>query len=60
MKKFHRSRKHKVIAGVAGGVGEYFGIDPALIRLLFVACLFSGAIIVAYVCAWMFVTLAAE
>jgi phage shock protein C len=31
-----------MIAGVCGGLGEYFNIDPTLIRLLFVAAVFFG------------------
>jgi phage shock protein C len=42
-KRLYRSRKERMIAGVCGGVGEYFGIDPTLVRLLFVvAALFGG------------------
>lgn len=42
-KKFYRSRSDRSIAGVCGGVGKYFGIDPTLVRLLaivgvFLAC----------------------
>ncbi len=55
MKKFHRSKKHKVIAGVAGGAAEYFEIDPALVRLVFVLMLWSWTIIAAYIAAWVFV-----
>lgn len=29
-------RKDKKIFGVCGGLGEYFGLDPTLIRILFV------------------------
>lgn len=36
LKKLHRSRKHKMIAGVMGGVAEYFGWSPNLTRILFV------------------------
>jgi len=35
-KKFYRSRKDRVFFGVCGGLGEYFGYDPVLFRLLFV------------------------
>jgi phage shock protein C len=42
-RKLYRSRKERMIAGVCGGLGEYFGIDPTLVRLLFVvATLFGG------------------
>ncbi|MBR5811400.1 MAG: PspC domain-containing protein [Alistipes sp.] len=42
-KRFYRSRSDRSIAGVCGGVGKYFGIDPTLVRLLaivgvFLAC----------------------
>lgn len=40
-------------AGVAGGLGEYFGVDPVLFRVLFtVAAFFGGAGILAYIVAW--------
>lgn len=35
-KKLYRSREDRMIAGVCGGLGEYFEVDPTLIRLLFV------------------------
>ncbi|SUD92292.1 PspC domain-containing protein [Psychrobacter phenylpyruvicus] len=36
LKKLHRSRNHRMIAGVMGGVAEYFGWSPNLTRILFV------------------------
>ena len=48
-KRLYRSRKDRMIAGVCGGLGEYFGIDPTLVRLLFVfAALFYGPGVLAY------------
>jgi phage shock protein C len=45
-----RSTTDKKIAGVAGGVAAYFGIDPVLARIGFaVTALFSGAGVVAYI-----------
>jgi phage shock protein PspC (stress-responsive transcriptional regulator) len=41
-KKFFRSRKDKVLGGVAGGIGRFFGIDPAIVRVLFVLLIFAG------------------
>jgi len=32
-KRLYRSRKNQVIAGVAGGVAEYFDIDPTIVRI---------------------------
>ena len=43
-KKLYRSSRGKVIAGVCAGLGEYFEIDPVLIRALFIIALFSGGI----------------
>lgn len=55
-KKLYRSKKNKVIAGVCGGLGEYFNIDPVLIRLLWVlATLIYGAGIFAYILAWIII-----
>jgi phage shock protein PspC (stress-responsive transcriptional regulator) len=41
-KRFYRSSSDKKIAGVAGGLGEYFDLDPMLVRLLFVILAFAG------------------
>lgn len=37
-----RSRQNRVIAGVAGGIGEYLGIDPVFVRLFFVLLAFAA------------------
>lgn len=53
-----RSRTNKKIAGVCGGLGEYFGIDPLWVRLLFVLFfLAGGAALVVYVVMWLLVPL---
>jgi len=36
LRKLYRSRENKILAGVCGGVGEYFQIDPVIIRLLWI------------------------
>jgi len=41
-RKLYRSRKDRVISGVCGGLGEYFGIDPVFVRLIALALLFAG------------------
>ncbi len=38
-KKLYKSRTNRMLCGVCGGIGEYFNIDPTLIRLIFVVCL---------------------
>lgn len=35
MKKLHRSTTDKQIAGVIGGIAEYFEVDPTILRLVF-------------------------
>lgn len=35
-KQLYRSRDDRMISGVCGGLGEYFDIDPTIIRLIFV------------------------
>ena len=42
-KKLYRSTKDKVLAGVCGGLGEYFDVDPTLVRLACgLLCLYAG------------------
>ncbi len=42
-KKLYKSRDNKVIAGVIGGLGEYFEVDPVLLRVLYIlVSMFSG------------------
>lgn len=50
-RQFRRSFRDKKLAGVCGGLAEYFGIDPSIMRLLYVVlCLASfGAALVLYV-----------
>ena len=51
-KKLYRSRNSRYLCGVCGGIGEYFNIDPTLIRLLAVVFgLSGGSGILAYIIA---------
>ena len=53
-KKLQRSRTNQKIAGVCGGLGEYFDVDPTLIRLVWlVALFFAGTGLLAYIIAWI-------
>lgn len=46
-KKLRRSKANKMVLGVCGGMGEYFGVDPTIIRLIaVVAAIFTGGIFV--------------
>ncbi len=57
-KKFHRSSKQRMIAGICGGLAEYFDVDVNIMRLLFVAIsLFSVLfpVVIFYIVAWVIV-----
>ncbi|MFD2045016.1 PspC domain-containing protein [Ornithinibacillus salinisoli] len=53
MKKLYRSEKDRMVAGVLAGIGEYFKIDPTIIRLLFIVLFFvtNLFLLVAYIIA---------
>ncbi len=53
-KKLYRSRNDRMIAGVCGGLADYFNVDSSLIRLavLFIF-LFQGVGLIAYIIAWL-------
>lgn len=54
--RLSRSPSDRYLGGVAGGLGDYFGIDPVIFRILFVALSLAGASGVAlYVIAWLLV-----
>lgn len=56
MNKLYRSKSNRIIAGVCGGIGEYLGIDPTFIRLLWVLFSLSiGAGLLAYIIAWIII-----
>jgi phage shock protein PspC (stress-responsive transcriptional regulator) len=51
-----RSTSDRVIGGVAGGLGRYFGVDPVMFRIGFVISLFLGGLgVIAYGLLWLFV-----
>ena len=57
-KKLYRSRSEKVIAGVCGGIGDYFDVDPTLIRLAFILIFFlEGVGLLAYILGWIIIPL---
>lgn len=49
MKKLYKSGSDKIISGVCGGIAKYFGIDPVIVRIVWVAFAFIGAGIIAYI-----------
>ncbi len=55
--RLYRSRNSRVISGVAGGIGERLGVDPAFVRAAFVVlALAGGAGVIAYLVLWVFTT----
>jgi phage shock protein PspC (stress-responsive transcriptional regulator) len=54
-RRLTRSTTDKYVAGVSGGLGRYFGLDPVLFRIAFgVSIVFGGIGILAYVALWLF------
>lgn len=56
MAALHRSRKHRILAGVCGGIAEWLGWNPTGVRILFVlisvlSAAFPGIIV--YVVLWL-------
>ncbi len=53
-RRLTRSREDRVLAGVSGGLGRYFRIDPIIFRLAFGLLAFmGGAGVIAYAAAWL-------
>ena len=51
-KKLYKSNQNKMIDGVCGGIAEYFGIDPTVVRLIWALfSLMGGCGILAYIIA---------
>ncbi len=56
MKRLYLSNTEKKIAGVCGGLGEYFDVDPTIVRLLFIILCFATGIfpfILGYILCWI-------
>jgi phage shock protein C len=43
-RRLYRCRENRVLAGVAGGVAEFFGLDPTLVRLVWLVSVFFGGV----------------
>lgn len=52
-----RSAHSRVIAGVCGGIGEYVGLDPVVVRILYVLLSFAsvGIGLLIYIVLWMLI-----
>jgi phage shock protein C len=55
-RKLYRSKTNRQVAGVCGGLAEYFNLDATLIRILFVVlAVLGGSGVVIYVAMWIIV-----
>lgn len=55
-KKLYRRRGDRMLAGVCGGLADYFGVDVTLIRVVFVVlAVMGGAGLVIYLAMWLLV-----
>ena len=47
-KQLYKSETNRKIGGVCGGIGEYFNVDPTLIRIIWAILACTGTGIIAY------------
>ena len=57
MQKLYRNNTDSKIAGVCSGMGDYFKIDPVIIRLVFLLGLFLGGGLIVYIIGWIIIPL---
>jgi phage shock protein C len=52
-----RSRTNRIVAGVCGGLGDFFGVDPFWFRLAFLIAILPGGVpgLAAYLIMWLIV-----
>ena len=54
-KKLYRNNTDSKIAGICSGIGDYFDIDPVIIRLLFLLGFFLGGGLIVYIIGWIII-----
>lgn len=56
-KRLYRSRSNKVLTGLCGGIGDYFNVDPTIVRIIFIVLEFltAGLLILGYLLVALFV-----
>jgi phage shock protein C len=54
-KRLYRSRNNRMIAGVCGGLAEYFGVDPVIMRIIAFILLLPGGLpgFLPYIILWI-------
>ena len=56
VKRLYRSRKDKILGGVCGGVANYLGIDPTIVRVVWILlALAYGLGLIAYIVGWIII-----
>ena len=54
MKRLYRKCNEKILAGVCAGLGDYFGIDPTIVRIIFLILVFAGlGGVLVYIILWI-------
>jgi phage shock protein C len=57
-KRLYRSRRNRVLAGICGGLADFFHMDPTWIRLFFILFFFlGGSAFLVYIIMWLIVPL---
>lgn len=55
-KKLLRSKSNRMLAGVCGGVAEYFNLDPTIVRIIYAILTFAGfAGLLIYLIMWLLI-----
>lgn len=54
IKRFRRNKIDGVLGGVCSGIGDYFNIDPVIVRIIFIILLLSGVSGILYFLIWIF------
>ena len=55
-KKLYRSRRNRIIGGVCGGLAEYLGVDPTVVRVIMALATFVGGMsILVYLIMWLLI-----
>ncbi len=57
VKKLYRSRKDKMVAGICGGIGEIYSLDPTMVRLVYalITIFSAGTALLVYILGWIII-----
>ena len=61
MRRLHRSRTNHIVGGVCGGLGDYFDLDPVVVRLIWLILILPGGVgLFLYPIAWVIIPVESE